>query len=253
MDQKSILVVDDEAATTLALEGFFQSKGYEVLKAFYGDQAIERIEKSRPAVVVLDLQMPGVDGIGVLEKIRKFYPEMKTLVMTGFSDRYREDLERLKPDAVKLKPISLEELTSAVEALLGEGKTAAAFLKKIEGKVRLLFIEGSEEIYEGILRPYFENPSRKVPCDMVRATTLQEALGRVAEFKPHLVLLDGTRLPVGMDAGKLAGDIRKVPNPPLEVIFHTLPSAVQKDELEAAGCLKVLEDAIWRAMRRYET
>lgn len=119
MTQKSILVVDDEAATTLALEGFFESKGYPVLKAFYGDQAIERIEKDRPAVVVLDLQMPGVDGIGVLEKIRSSYPQTKTLVMTGFSDRYREDLERLKPDVVKLKPISLEELTSTVEALLG--------------------------------------------------------------------------------------------------------------------------------------
>ncbi len=64
----SILIVDDEAAVTMALEGFFRNKGYHVLRAFYGDQAVEKIEQDKPALVILDLQMPGVDGISVVRK-----------------------------------------------------------------------------------------------------------------------------------------------------------------------------------------
>lgn len=249
MAQKSILVVDDETATTLALESFFQAKGYQVLKAFYGDQAIERIEKDRPAVVVLDLQMPGVNGIGVLEKIRESYPQMKTLVMTGFSDRYREDLERLKPDAVKLKPISLDDLTRTVETLLGKKEAAPSSSKGVVGKVRLLFIEGTEDLYENILRPHFEGPGRKISCEVRRVGTPTEAMESLLEFKPHLVLLDGTRLPVGVDAGRLAGEIQKSENPPLEVIFHTLP--LSKEESKVALSLNSLEEAIQMALERH--
>ena len=115
---KSILIVDDESAVTLALEGFFRSRGYDVLKAFYGGEALERIKNSRPTVAVLDLHMPGVNGIAILEKVREQFPEVKTLVVTGYADKYRNDLERLKPDAIQLKPVSLEQLVNTVESLM---------------------------------------------------------------------------------------------------------------------------------------
>ncbi len=117
---RSILVVDDETAVTLALEAFFRSRGYEVLRAFYGAEALKRIEQDRPTVAVVDLYMPGMNGIAVLEKVREQFPEVKTLVITGYADKYRSDLERLKPDALQLKPVSLEQLVNTVENLMNK-------------------------------------------------------------------------------------------------------------------------------------
>ncbi len=69
-------------------------------------------------MAVLDLHMPGVNGIAILEKVREQFPEVKTLVVTGYADKYRNDLERLKPDAIQLKPVSLEQLVNTVESLM---------------------------------------------------------------------------------------------------------------------------------------
>ena len=97
---KSILVVDDEAAVTLALEGFFRHKGYEVLKAFYGDQALKQIQQHRPSLVILDLQMPGINGVEVLEKIRSDYPGTHVFVITGLTARVRVATELVSDGVV---------------------------------------------------------------------------------------------------------------------------------------------------------
>ncbi len=115
---KSILIVDDEVAVTLALEMFFRSRGYHVVKAFHGEQAIAEIQNEQPEVAVLDLHMPGTNGVEVLEKVREKFPHVKVLVVTGYSDKYKNDLERLKPDAIQLKPVSLDQLVNTVETLM---------------------------------------------------------------------------------------------------------------------------------------
>ena len=221
MGQMSILIVDDEAAMTLALESFFGSKGYKVSRAFYGDQAIAQIDKERPAVVILDLQMPGVDGITVLEKIRSSYPEVKTLVITGYGERYQQALDRLKPDAVRLNPISLEDLTPMVESLLGQKKPAPSAKGKVPSKIRILFVGGVEELYKQVLKPHFEAAQRPVQYETAIAKGKEEIFRQLEQFRPHLVLLDGNRLPIGIDAGQLAAEMSGVATPPVEVIFHT--------------------------------
>lgn len=252
MVNRRILVVDDEAGVTLALEGFFRNKGYQVLRAFYGDQALEQIGRHRPSVVILDLQMPQLNGIAVLEQIRKRYPEIKTLVITGHLDLYQEDLDRLKPEVVKLKPFSLEELTRAVESLLGE--TTAPSPPKTQEKparVRLLFVEVSEEITEQYLKPYFEEPQRQGQYELMFASGTEEAFRLLEEFKPHLLFLDSARLPVGMDAGRLAADLQTAANPPLEVVLHPIHAPLRPSEEFAADQLKQLEESIQRLAQQH--
>jgi CheY-like chemotaxis protein len=243
---KSILIVDDEPAITLTLERFFRSKGYEVLRVFYGDQALVRIEQDPPRLVILDLQMPGVDGIAVLEKIRAAHPEVKVLVITGYSDQYRQQLERLKPDAVKMKPVSLEELTQAVEQLLEGKQPAEPSKEQTVEKIRLLFIEGSEEVFLLYVKPHFEDPQRRSRYEIRFAPGPEEAFHLLEEFKPHLVLLDSTRLAVGVDAGKLAADLSRSGTAPIEVILHSVP----RGKGIPAEPLQRLEQAIERAARQ---
>lgn len=222
---KSILIVDDEASVTLALESFFQSRGYVVMRAFYGDQALAAIEKERPTLLILDLQMPGVDGIAVLEKVRHSYPEIKTLVATGFSHDYQKELARLQPDAVRVKPVSLEDLSSAVEELLNEKAPSEPPRKKhvsAPEKIRILFITGDEKLYREYVQPHFEVAGRDSIYTVACAPDPKEAFRLLEEFQPHLVVLDVTRMPVGVEAGKLAADLARAPHAPAEVILHTI-------------------------------
>lgn len=242
--EKVILVADDEPAVALALEEFFRMKGYQVLRAFYGDQALEQIRAKQPALVVLDLHMPRMDGIGVLQAIRDGYPDIRTLVITGQADRYQKDLDRLKPEKVLVKPVSLEELTRSVEALLAGGKPAPGGPRKAGAgaKVKVLFIEGDAEVYERVLKPYFESPERGGGYETALATGPKEAFQLLGEFRPQVVVLDGTRMPVGVNPGRLAAELSAAPNPPAEVILHSIslpdwyagPPADQLERLESA-------------------
>lgn len=253
---KSILVVDDEAAVTLSLEGFFQHKEYEVLKAFDGDQALRLIEQNRPSVVILDLQMPRVNGVAVLEKIRSDYPEIKTLVITGFSSEYEEQLQRLKVEKVWVKPVSLTDLTRAVESLL-EGTerptlpTAGMAAADDSGRLRLLFVEGSREAYEQTLRPYFESEDRVPRCQTALARNGEEALRQIAEFKPQLIVLDSNRMPVGVEGGRLAARLSSAPDAPLEVILVDIPSREYRLGETPRERLRNLEEAVQRAARKH--
>ena len=253
---RPILIVDEEAAVTLALESFFESKGYPVVRAFYGDQAITQIEKNQPSVVVLDLQMPGVDGITVREKIRQSHPTVKTLVITGHSDKYQKDLDRLKPDAVMLKPVSLEDLTREIDALLGaslQPRADAQGKQRVRNSLRLLFVGWPIETYAQSLKPYFEgtdHPGRATSYETVVAPKPEDSFRLVKEFKPHLVLLENNRLPVGMDPGRLAADLSRLEDPFLEVILHSSQESSAKGAAPSLGELKSLEETIQRAAER---
>ena len=244
--QKVILVADDEPAVALALEEYFRLRGYEVAKAFDGDQALEQVKIKRPALVVLDLRMPRMDGISVLQAIRSDYPETRVLVMTGQADHYRKDLERLRPEKVLVKPVSLEELTRSVELLLKE-KTAAPTPGKRKaasaGKVKLLVVEGSALVYEQVLQPYFESTERGAGYETALAATPEQALRKIEEFRPQVVVLDATRMPVGVNAGRLAADLSAVNPRPAEVILYSLQVPQRSTEP-----LEQLEKAIQRAI-----
>lgn len=250
---KAILVVDDEAAVTFALEGFFRQKGYEVLKAFYGDQALEQIKQKQPSVVILDLQMPGMDGMAVLEKIRSDYPDTKVLVMTGFLEQYQEQMGRLKANKTLTKPVSLMELTREVEELL-DGKArlpAASSAPPWKKEIRLLFVEGSRKAYEKILKPYFESEERPLRCLTALARDPEEALRVAGEFKPQLVILDGSRMPVGVDAGRLAAQLTGVSEKTAEVILVEISSADYRMGVATAKRLERLEEAVLKAARKH--
>lgn len=248
---KVILVVDDEPAVVLPLEEYFRLRGYEVLRAFYGDQALEQIRSKQPALVVLDLHMPQVDGISVLRALREKYAGIRTLVITGQEERYRKELERLRPDKVLVKPVSLEEVTRAVEALLEEGEERApspAGARKAGsgGKLRLLFIEGDAAVYEQILKPYFESPERSPGYETALAGDPSEAFRLLKEFRPQVVVLDGTRMPMGVNPGRLAADLSAAPDAPAEMILHALPRRNWSSEPSPREELERLESAIQR-------
>jgi len=115
--RKRLLVVDDEQDICEFLTDYFTGRGYECLAAMEGEDALSKAKMFRPHMILLDIRMPGMDGIEVLRRIRDFDTMVGVIVVTGVLD---EDIGRqaLKLGAVDFitKPIDLEYLEHSVLA-----------------------------------------------------------------------------------------------------------------------------------------
>ena len=82
MKQK-ILIVDDEVSILQSLSGILEDEGYELILAGSGEEGLERTKKDQPDLIILDIWMPGTDGITVLEEIKKLYPLIPVMIISG--------------------------------------------------------------------------------------------------------------------------------------------------------------------------
>lgn len=111
-----IMVVDDEREICAFLKSFFEERLYEVTTALSGEEALKKIEKERPQVVLLDLKMPGKDGIEVLKELKQRYPKIKVIMVTAVETSDKIELAiKLGADNYITKPLSLEYLEMDVK------------------------------------------------------------------------------------------------------------------------------------------
>jgi DNA-binding response OmpR family regulator len=81
-----VLVVDDEPDFVEFIREFVVQSGYEPLAAFSGPEALRLVKEQRPHIVLLDIRMPGMDGIEVLKAIREIDREVGVVMLTGVKD-----------------------------------------------------------------------------------------------------------------------------------------------------------------------
>ena len=111
-----ILVIDDEKATLAMFRLFLEAYGYLVLTAENGMEGLEIFTREKPAIVITDIKMPGIDGLTVLQRIKDIDPKAGVIVITGHGDA---DLaqQALESNAVDFipKPIEKEALDAALK------------------------------------------------------------------------------------------------------------------------------------------
>jgi DNA-binding response OmpR family regulator len=116
---EKILVVDDEWELRNLLAEFLTGDGYDVIQASNGEEALELAEKEEPQVILLDVKMPGIDGIEVCRRLKE---EDKTrfipiIMVTALEDRDVDAFVEGADDFVT-KPFSLVELSFRVKSML---------------------------------------------------------------------------------------------------------------------------------------
>ncbi len=110
-----LLVVDDESEICEFLKSFFEERNYQVAVANSGEEALERVKQEKPQVILLDIKMPGMDGIQTLKEIKSKYPKSKVIMVTAIETRDKiEECLRLGADNYITKPLSLEYLENDV-------------------------------------------------------------------------------------------------------------------------------------------
>ena len=118
MADSPILVVDDDPNSLDIVRTFLESRGYDVATALDGKEALARLEEVRPAIVLLDVMMPGMDGWEVARVIKNHpqFSSVRVIMLTArsdFSDKHQG--LRAGADDYLVKPIRLEELALRVE------------------------------------------------------------------------------------------------------------------------------------------
>ncbi|MGD9677973.1 MAG: response regulator [Vulcanibacillus sp.] len=86
MKSKKMLIVDDQLGIRLLLSEVFTGEGYEVFQAANGRTAIEITQTEKPDIIILDMKIPGMDGIEILKNIRGFDSEIKVVMMTAYGE-----------------------------------------------------------------------------------------------------------------------------------------------------------------------
>ncbi len=115
----TILLVDDEASIIRTLKGLLSDEGYDVISASNGYEALKIIESESPDLALLDVWMPGIDGIETLKEIKKTSPHIQVIIITGHGS-VETAVQTIKLGAYDLieKPLSIDKVIVAINNAL---------------------------------------------------------------------------------------------------------------------------------------
>lgn len=168
-----ILVVDDDPAMVRTLCDVLELHGWETVPAHDGEAATKLLADNDIGVVLMDVRMPKLDGVGALRRIKEHYPGTRVILMTAYT---AQDLltQAVEEGALHIlrKPVDIAALIRLLEAAGDPGRP-------------LLVVDDDVE-YLSTLCDVLEQHG----LTTVRARTLEEALERLERDAPHAVLLD---------------------------------------------------------------
>jgi two-component system response regulator (stage 0 sporulation protein F) len=114
--KEKILIVDDQFGIRILLNEVFQKEGYDTFQAANGYQALEIVDKHSPDLVLLDMKIPGMDGIEILKRMKAVDQDIRVIIMTAYGEldmiQEAKDLGAITHFA---KPFDIDEIREAVK------------------------------------------------------------------------------------------------------------------------------------------
>jgi len=143
-DPYRILIIDDDLAVREALRGYLEDRGYLVEAASDGPSGLEIIKAKGFDVIVLDIKMPGMNGLEVLRILKQWDPETMVIIMTGYAS-LETAIQAIREGAYDYitKPFRLEEISITIK-----NACEKVFLRRQQR----MFIEELRRAYEGMQR-----------------------------------------------------------------------------------------------------
>jgi two-component system, OmpR family, KDP operon response regulator KdpE len=177
-----VLVVDDEAQIRRFLETGLRARDYDVATAADGEQALEALVTTPPDLLILDLAMPKLDGLGVLRRVREWSDVPVIVLSVRDDDQSKVEALDLGADDYLVKPFSMNELLARIRVALRHGERRSETPTVLRAQdlemdlVRHVVILGNEEIH---LTPTEYDLLRVLLTNADRVVTQQQLLRAV--------------------------------------------------------------------------
>jgi two-component system, response regulator, stage 0 sporulation protein F len=111
-----ILIVDDQYGIRILLNEVFQKEGYTTFQAANGVQALDIVQKHSPDLVLLDMKIPGMDGIEILKRIKAINSDIHVIIMTAYGELDMiQETKELGAIMHFAKPFDIDEIREAVK------------------------------------------------------------------------------------------------------------------------------------------
>jgi DNA-binding NtrC family response regulator len=215
-----LLMVDDEKEFLVSSTPALSRRGIDVMTAFDGAAALNLIRERKFDVIVLDIKMPGIDGVEVFHQMHKLHPDLPIILLTGHGS-VPQAFETSKDGVFDYlaKPCEMDELAKVIQkavAQSGRGTDSKVSFEKSDKsgtKIHLLIIDDELELLESL-----KNVLQRREMSVAIAPNGEAALKHMKESFTEVVLLD-VKMP-GMNGIEVLERIKKdFPN--VEVILLT--------------------------------
>ena len=110
---KKILLVDDEEGIQMLYREELEDEGYEVVSAYTGEEGLQKFNEESPDLVILDIQMPGMNGIETLRQMKMVNPKLPVILSSAYNE-YKQDLGAWASDEYVVKSSNINDLLDAV-------------------------------------------------------------------------------------------------------------------------------------------
>ncbi len=117
MEKKRILLVDDEDGIQLLYREEFEDEGYTVDSAYNGVDALVKFRENPPDLVVLDINMPGMNGIEVLRQMKELRANLPIILSSAYQE-YKQDFGSWASEAYVVKSANMDELKATIRKYL---------------------------------------------------------------------------------------------------------------------------------------
>jgi len=165
-----VMVVDDDPTALKGLSRILEEEGYSVETARNGREALKKIEKEDFDIVLSDMRMPGIDGMGLLKRLKEISPETAVVMITAYGS-IQNAVDAMKDGAKDYicKPINPEDLVSTMQRVTNEVK----FLKSGEGDLKKMMQKHSisSKEYDLIIKAV-SNPVRRGIMGILKTRSL---------------------------------------------------------------------------------
>lgn len=204
MQIKKFLIVDDDKQVTEGIGAFLKALGYDTLLATESEQALKYIGSEKLSLVLLDIQLPRINGIEILSILRKKHPDVKVFVITAYSKDVKTRCEEIGFDEFFEKPIDLDSLMESIASAVSQEKietieeeapqTEIAVVAGSIPAAKCLFIEPNVKIYGYTCGLFGSKDFNKGDYEIKVVFSLEEAMeldgpNSVYTFHPDIVVM----------------------------------------------------------------
>jgi len=185
-NQPRILVVDDEEVTRLSLAEILSLEGYQVASAKSGEEALQKLEEETFDLVLADLVMKEVDGLQVMEAVKKLSPETVVIMLTAYGT-LESAIRAMRQGAYDylIKPCGAQEIVASVES---------ALTKQRQERRRQELVARVEEMLKALKAEEDEIPTSASRDDQLKRARFLQSGEIIVDLQKHIATLHGQLL-----------------------------------------------------------